>query len=175
MNKPNFLRNIGVVDSKKYIDFIKKYVIFSVNNNYDREKVFTNCKNYFLIEKGRVNNQETLEHFFEISEDIKKICTSTYGSGMIESIQFSLIPPRSKIKKHFDQGLSFSLSHRIHLPIITNDDVNFYIGGKLFNLKINQLVEFNNKKDHYVENNSDSDRIHLIIDFIPSQFFDYLT
>lgn len=174
MNKPNYYKYLGYVDSKKYIDFIKKYVNFSFNNDYGREEFFSECKNFFLMDNSKPKNSELLDIFHNISEDLKNACTSHYGSGVIESIQFSLVPAKAKIKKHYDNGLLFSLSHRIHLPIITNKNVNFHIDDKIFNFKINQLVEINNKKEHYVENNSDDDRIHLIIDFIPLKFLPYL-
>ena len=174
MNKPNYCKYLGYVDSKKYIDFIKKHVNFSCNNDYGREEFFSECKNFFLLDNFEPKNSESLEIFYNISEDIKNVCTSYYGSGVIERIQFSLVPAKAKIKKHYDYGLQFSLSHRIHLPIITNKNVNFHIYDKIFNFKINQLVEINNKKEHYVENNSDTDRIHLIIDFIPLKFLPYL-
>ena len=92
----------------------------------------------------------------------------------MENVQFSLVPPKGKINEHYDTGLNFSLSHRLHLPIITNDDAFLYIDNKRFNLKVNQLVEVNNKQMHFVENNSDYDRIHLIIDYIPKKHLSYL-
>ena len=173
MNKPNLLKYIGFIKSEKYIDFIDKYVDFQINDSYGRKDIFSNCKNYFLIERTKINDSRSLDLFFNISEDIKYICTSTYGEGLLENVQFSLVPPKGKIHEHYDIGLNFSLSHRLHLPIITNDDAFLYIDNKRFNLKVNQLVEVNNKQMHFVENNSDYDRIHLIIDYIPKKYLSY--
>ena len=174
MNKPNHLKYLGIVRPEKYINFIENYVSFSENNDYNREKYFSGCKNWFLVERSRINHPEIVNNFFNISQDITQILNSTYGSGSIDNVQFSLIPPGGKIKRHYDDGLNFSLSHRIHLPINTNSESVFFIGDQSFNLKQGQLVEINNKKDHHVENNSTYDRIHLIIDYIPSKFLKYL-
>ena len=172
--KPNLLKEIGFVKSEKYIDFIDKHVNFQVNDSYGRKEIFSNCKNCFLIERNQINDSRSVDLFLNISEDIKSICVSTYGEGLLENVQFSLVPPKGRIKEHFDTGLIFSLSHRLHLPIITNEDSFLYIDNNRFNLKVNQLVEINNKQMHFVENNSDYDRIHLIIDYIPKRYLSYL-
>lgn len=175
MNKPNYVKYLGIIESKKYIDFIEKNIEFSTNNDYNREKYFSECKNFFLVEGTKINDVNLVKKFFEISNDITKLLDLNYGNGTIYNVQFSLIPPNKKIKIHYDSGLHFSLSHRIHLPIITNEKVLFFIGDQEFNFKTNQLVEINNKKGHYVENNSTKSRIHLIIDYTPFRYAKYLT
>ena len=174
MNKPNHVKYLGLVNSEKYIDFIEEHVSFSENNNYNREKYFSGCKNWFLVERSRINHPHIIQKFFDISQDITQILNSNYGNGSVYNIQFSLMPPGKKIASHYDTGLDFSLSHRIHLPITTNSDVRFYIEDCLFKFKQGQLVEINNKKIHYVENDSEISRVHLIVDYIPSMFLSYL-
>ena len=174
MNKPNYIKYLGLVNSDKYIDFIDQHIIFSENNNYGRKKYFSGCKTNFIVEKTHINNTKIIDKFFNLSTELKEICNQSYGAGKLFNAQFSLIPAGEKIKIHEDLGFISSLTHKIHLPIITNNDVLFFIGDKKFNFKKDQLIEINNKRSHYVENNSDNDRIHLIIDFIPSKFLPYL-
>lgn len=174
MNKPNYVKYLDIVHSEKYIDFIDENVKFSENDNYNRKEYFSDCKTFFIVERKRIDDINLVKKFFEISNDITKILNLNYGNGTIFNVQFSLLPPNKKIKIHYDSGLHFSLSHRIHLPVITNEKVLFFIGDQKFNFKTNQLVEINNKKGHYVENNSTESRIHLIIDYIPSRYERYL-
>jgi hypothetical protein len=79
--------------------------------------------------------------------------------------------PNSEIAQHYDSGLSLIKSHRLHVPIITNDDVFFTVGSETVNMKEGVVYEINNDKQlHSVVNNSDYDRIHLIFDiYCPSE------
>jgi hypothetical protein len=175
MNKPNFIRYLGIVNSEKYIKFIEDNNIqFEENFNYDRKDYFNNCKNFFLVERFNINHKKLTQDFFDISNNLFKILNDYFGDGTIYNIQFSLMPPKSEVKEHYDYGLSFSLSNRIHLPIKTNDKVLFFIGDQNFNLKSNKLVEINNKKIHSVSNNSEDEyRIHLIIDYLQLRYVNY--
>lgn len=175
MNKPSYMRYLSPISSDDYLKFIEDNDIqLTTNNNYNREKYFGESKNFFLVEHFNINDPELLKTFFEISEKLNSILNSEYGDGSIYNLQFSLLPPKSKIKKHYDDGLIFTLANRIHLPITTNNEVLFFIGDQKFNLKTNQLVEINNKKMHSVINNSDQSRIHLIMDYLPLKYAKYL-
>lgn len=175
MNKPNHVKYLSYIDSSIYIDFIKDNdILFSKNDNHDREKYFNACKTFFLLEEFNINDPILLEKFFDVSKELTNILNLKYGIGTLFNIQFSLLEPKSEIKKHYDDGLLFTLSNRIHLPLCTNNEVLFYLGDRKFNLKINQLVEINNKKIHSVINNSDQPRIHLILDYLPLRYTKYL-
>ena len=57
--------------------------------------------------------------------------------------------------------------NRVHLPIVTDDEVLFYVGGEERHLKEGEIFEINNHNDlHWVRNNSKIDRIHLLIDWL---------
>jgi len=72
----------------------------------------------------------------------------------------------SEIGEHNDNGYSLGRAHRIHLPIVTNKQVEFFVGGQGKALAEGELWEINNRKKHSVINNSDEDRIHFIFDFV---------
>jgi len=42
-----------------------------------------------------------------------------------------LLPAGAKIEPHVDQGRWFRLAHRINVPLVTNPDVEFRVGGRL--------------------------------------------
>lgn len=176
MNKPNFVKYLGIIDSEKYIKFINDNNIkFEQNLNYNRNTFFNACENFFLVKRFNIDNIKLVQDFFEISKDLCEILNDNFGNGTIYNVQFSLMPPKSKIKEHYDHGLTFTLSNRIHLPLKTNKDVIFSIGDQNFNFKSNKLIEINNKKTHSVINNSESEfRIHLIIDYMPIKYAKYL-
>tara|TARA_Y100000004_G_scaffold27216_2_gene27738 strand:+ start:4360 stop:4893 length:534 start_codon:yes stop_codon:yes gene_type:complete len=174
MNKPEYVKYLSLIDSKQYEEYID-FIIFKENNNYNREEFFDGCKTFFLVERFEIKNNELCKKFFDISKDLTKVLNDKFGEGSIYNIQFSLLPPQKKIKPHYDTGLMFSLSHRIHLPIVTNNESIFMIGNQEFKFKVNQLIEINNKKVHSVVNKSkDQSRIHLIVDYLPLKYSNYL-
>jgi hypothetical protein len=71
------------------------------------------------------------------------------------------------ISPHRDTHMSFVNSHRIHVPITTNDGVRFMIDGKPHRFEVGRAYEINNQKNHSVMNNGKQDRITFIFDYFP--------
>ena len=70
------------------------------------------------------------------------------------------------ISKHKDGSPSMRRCHRIHLPLVTNDEVTFDVGESSMKMAEGELWEINNRREHAVANHSDSDRIHIILDYV---------
>ena len=70
------------------------------------------------------------------------------------------------ISKHKDGSASMRRCHRVHLPLITNDEVTFDVGESSMKMAEGELWEINNRRQHAVVNHSDSDRIHIILDYV---------
>ncbi|MDH4107974.1 MAG: aspartyl/asparaginyl beta-hydroxylase domain-containing protein [Gammaproteobacteria bacterium] len=70
------------------------------------------------------------------------------------------------IPPHKDGNFSLAHSHRVHLPIITNDEVRFSVGSETRNLPEGTLYEINNRRTHSVHNAGPEDRVHLILDYV---------
>ena len=108
------------------------------------------------------------EDGFQVINDILAKIPSTF-----ERVRFMKIKANSGIGKHSDRidkdfGLEDGNIIRIHVPIRTNDQVEFCLWeGK--NKMINYLEEAHYyyvdvRAPHAVRNSSDVDRIHLVID-----------
>jgi hypothetical protein len=78
--------------------------------------------------------------------------------------------PFKNIGRHVDCNDTLTKVHRCHLPILTNNNVIFGIGNADFNLKEGILYEVNNIDPHYVNNNSNENRVHLIMDILPFKY-----
>lgn len=170
MNKPEYYKLIGHSTVDKYIDFIHSNRLeFKQNLKYDREEYFIRSRTCFLIERFVNLNPKLYDKFFSISKDLYHLLKNEYGDGVIFNLQFSLLPNGGKILPHSDLGIGFAFSHRIHIPIITNQNNEFVIDEKKFHFKPGQIVEINNKKFHSVENLNTSlfHRIHIILDYAP--------
>lgn len=60
-------------------------------------------------------------------------------------------------------------AHRIHVPLLTNPDVIFLVGGKQVTMDVGNGYEINNQLVHRVHNGGDEDRIHFIFDYVPPE------
>lgn len=89
-----------------------------------------------------------------------------YPDTQIFRVQFARMPAGGVIEPHWDVGF-LKLVHRLHVPIITNEDVVFTIGEENFYLEPGWLYELNNQFRHSVANNSSQSRIHLLVDLLP--------
>ena len=59
-------------------------------------------------------------------------------------------------------------SRRHHVPIITSEQTLFGVGTEKINMLEGECWEINNTRFHSVENDSDIDRVHLLIDIMPN-------
>lgn len=85
--------------------------------------------------------------------------------GLIIRFEIVKMPPKTKIPTHKDNSPSLIEHSRIHLPTQTTDEVFFKINDEEKNLKEGEIWEINNIDIHSVTNNSDIDRVHVIIDW----------
>lgn len=101
----------------------------------------------------------------EINELGKKYYN--YDHFVIARALLTKLLPNGVIPPHRDQ-IAFILEkgHRIHIPIITNDNVSFSVGDETKNLKEGHVYEINNGRTHSVKNESNEERVHLIIDLL---------
>ncbi|MDE0177349.1 MAG: aspartyl/asparaginyl beta-hydroxylase domain-containing protein [Gammaproteobacteria bacterium] len=77
------------------------------------------------------------------------------------------LPAGARITPHVDEHESLRLSHRIHLPLVTNPRVRFFIDGVPHRFEPRCAVEVNNQLSHSVMNDGTVDRIHFIFDYLP--------
>jgi hypothetical protein len=77
--------------------------------------------------------------------------------------------PYSVIPVHLDRDFTFTHTHRIHVPIFTNETTFFKCGTKTVNMKVGKTYEINNQLEHSVVNNGSDYKIHLIVDVIENR------
>ena len=86
------------------------------------------------------------------------------GSGIHTAILIKL-PAGKSIPTHIDAAPHFKLYKRIHIPIITNPQCLFTVGGETIHMKCGEMWEINNDtKPHSVHNKGAEDRVHLLVD-----------
>jgi hypothetical protein len=94
--------------------------------------------------------------------------------GVILRAMAAKLPPHGGIQGHIDRHPSFTCSHRIHVPLLTNPDVIFHVAGKQITMDVGKGYEINNQSVHSVFNGGEQDRIHFIFDYVPPDFVENL-
>jgi quercetin dioxygenase-like cupin family protein len=89
-----------------------------------------------------------------------------FGLGYFVRASLVRLIAGGEIPKHRDHYFSLSHSHRVHVPVTTNDEVAFRVGKETINMRPGELIEINNRRPHSVSNNGDDGRVHLILDFV---------
>lgn len=77
----------------------------------------------------------------------------------------------AEVAQHVDFNYHWYTRVRIHIPIVTNAEVTFYCADEHVNMKAGECWIFNSWRRHRVTNESDADRIHLVIDTAGSSRF----
>jgi hypothetical protein len=168
------LRRTNITKIKSFLEIFSE----DIWNQWDlRQKVFTShktTKTYPLFWSFDIEDNNIFVYKKNINSELWDLITPELDyltkkyKGNIIKCMFVLLPPNEKIYEHWDSNLLLLFSHRVHLPIKTNKKVKFFINKIPYFLREGILYEFNNQNMHYVENNSEEDRIHLIIDILPS-------
>jgi hypothetical protein len=100
-------------------------------------------------------------------EPVLHAATAPYGyeRGAFPRVMLARMAPGGVIHPHRDQNPAAKWPHKIHVPLLTNDDVTFYVDGKGYHFAEGEAVEVNNMGLHAVENRGSTDRIHLIFEY----------
>jgi hypothetical protein len=106
-----------------------------------------------------------ISRFYNTSAKARKL-RKDFGYGYFIRLNLVRLHAGGAVKRHIDRGYSLAHSHRVHIPIITNDRVDFTVGKQTIVMKEGEMWEVCNRRGHNVENNGDQPRINLIADWV---------
>jgi hypothetical protein len=100
-------------------------------------------------------------------EPVLAAATAPYGyaNGSFPRIMLARMAPGGVIHPHRDQNPAAKWPHKIHVPLLTNPDVTFFVEGTSYHFAEGEAVEVNNMGRHAVQNRGTTDRIHLIFEY----------
>jgi aspartyl/asparaginyl beta-hydroxylase (cupin superfamily) len=114
-------------------------------------------------------NKKLLKYVNEIVFDLENMHDGRVGQCILTSLDSG-----AEIPYHVDKGEYLVVSKRHHIPIITTDNVFFFIDSDLSVMREGECWEIRNIRPHRVINAGNIDRIHLIVDIIPNRYIGFL-
>ncbi len=177
---PNKLKDkvlkLGAVDIRAIEEKLKSKTAEEWLENSLRQKQFAVHKDtQSLVLKWCANTGtdtpvETTRHYEDFEPLLKPIMDLIqreyqYQQPVVRKAMFAKLRAGGEIIPHVDGAVALRMVHRIHIPIVTNERVHFYIDNTDFPMKAGEVIEFDNTREHAVKNDSADDRIHLIIDY----------
>lgn len=102
-----------------------------------------------------------------IIEPVMAKATAPYGyrRSVFPRVMLARMAPGGVIHMHVDANPAAKWPHKIHVPLLTNEKVTFFVGGAGHHFAAGEAVEVNNLGPHGVRNEGDTDRIHLIFEY----------
>jgi len=178
MNIDEPMKNLGDVDSSALIDAVLQLDdeawFHNVNRQTDYE-VHKQTQSVVLVfcdgpmDDLEVSKQAGWDLLADVAIPVMHDLIGRFylpGGTIIRAMAAKLLSG-GRINPHFDSHATFRRSHRIHVPITTNNRVRFMIDGKPFRMEVGKAYEINNQKTHSVMNSGSQDRISFIFDYLP--------
>ena len=140
------------------------------NTNLDTRALMLKYKSTAAVGPGFVdyekNDVETLNKLKPFLDEIISDAKNFYGYENLKltNIVFTELRRGGIIPEHSDTGKMLTTHHRIHIPLVSDPAVKFTLDHKDYYLKPGYAYEINNQLIHSVRNESNIDRIHMIID-----------
>lgn len=89
------------------------------------------------------------------------------GGVRLGRVIISRLPPGCEISVHVDQGAPATYYRRYHLAIQSNPGALNYSGSECMQYRMGDFWWFDNRAEHRIVNNSDDDRIVVVMDVKP--------
>jgi hypothetical protein len=93
----------------------------------------------------------------------------------LRAVRLMRLTAGSVIKEHEDVALSFEDGMvRLHIPVVTNDDVDFRLNGARVNLQAGTCWYLRLSDPHSVANRGSADRVHLVVDALANDWVGHI-
>ena len=170
----NYLGNIDISPIKnKLIEFGEdmwlehklRQTMYIAHKDTETIELMWDIESLQTNHKGKIHPNFYKFNIESLLEELNPIYEKKYGKGEFIRVLLVKLKKDSKITAHIDTGDSLKFCKRTHIAIITNPLVIFNVGDEEKYLKEGEIWEINNQNLHSVDNKSNEDRIHFIIDY----------
>jgi hypothetical protein len=116
----------------------------------------------------RITECKFLNHWVDYF--YKHLLQNGVEEGIIVKAMFAKLLPKKLIPSHVDRAAALQYAHRYHWVISSDKSVQFTINKKSMHWSTHQIYELNNVLSHSVNNPSNMERIHFIMDIMPRKY-----
>ena len=163
INHVNFFTDEWLKETKRQ----EKYYVHRDTNSYiinEHSLEWKIGEKYSPVFK--CNDEKLWELINPIIKEFEKIHNGKMGMAILTKL-----PAGKIIDAHNDSGEYLAIVRRHHVPIITNPDVTVSVGEETIHMNVGECWEINNNHLHSVANTGATDRVHLIFDIMPNEYF----
>lgn len=178
-HKTTSVRELGAVDITPLLFKLPSFI-----NEWDNVADFeiNQNKKYSLNQVNHVNfrwsnkKEEPVTYYnlplWEQYKDVllpimkKAVEPIGYHSGFFPRVMLAKMNPGTVIPEHIDGKTKGWIAHKIHIPLITNQDAIFSVAGISYQFEKGKAYEVNNGAMHGVKNEGATARIHLIFEYL---------
>ena len=172
-----------VFDTEKLKNDLSKIINKKWTDHYNTNDYTGKWTSVALMSKD--GKSDSIYAFSNINDEIVNteiLDSCTYFKEVLEGFLFEKTAVRllqlavgAEIKPHSDHCLGYEDgSFRLHIPIITNPEVEFILDGKRLVMNEGECWYIDANFEHSVANRGKQDRIHLVIDGIRNDWTDDL-
>lgn len=97
-----------------------------------------------------------------------------YPDHTIMRAEVGCTPPRYQQGQHYEPRVFHRFAHRLHVPLITDASCYLEIEGVRYHLPVGQVSVFNDLLYHHGCNPSAGIKVHIVADFMPTEWFDHM-
>lgn len=145
--------------------------MFDVHKNTQSYFIYDHTSNWVVGDSYQTvcisDNREILDAISTTVSDLEKI-----HKGRVAKVLLIKLSKGEDVLPHSDSFDYANSVRRHHIPIITNEHVYFKVGEESKIMLTGECWEINNSKIHEAVNESDSERVHLLIDIFPNKYFE---
>jgi Aspartyl/Asparaginyl beta-hydroxylase len=176
ITKPETVRDLGPVDTgalRERVAALSEQVWASENARKENDfEVFHHTRH--IVFRFTPGNQNPEDHYDTpgwavwrgLLEPVMAAAVAPYGFAAPEYSKAMLarLAAGQRIDLHSDGAGSNLRTHKIHVPLITNEKALYLCGNEGFHLTDGHAWEVNNIRPHGGVNGGDADRVHLIFE-----------
>jgi len=186
-NKTESVRPLGSVDISSIKDEVSSFSESfwdeqeALSPNYNKGAGALHEVKHIVFKFSEKRNPNIPPRYFELPiwEEWKErllpimdeaVIVFGYKKVFYPRVMLALLAPGTSIQAHTDGGFQRSRPHKIHLPIVTNDQCFFTLmPDEQYHFKEAFAYEINNCRMHRAVNRGKTDRIHLLFECLGLQ------
>jgi len=104
---------------------------------------------------------------------LKSVIDTFKAHTTVNLVRLLRLEAGAEVKEHTDPTLGLHIHQsmiRLTIPITQNDEVDFFLNGRIVPLKTGECWYLNLTKKHNIINKGNTERINLSIDVIPNEW-----